>query len=140
MNIHVIDNSALIPLFFEEEGTELIARLFERTDVELIAPGFLAIELANVITTGIRRQKITQAEGAKHLHDFQQLGLELIDYPSQQHLQHVLDLATKTGLSFYDAVYLGLAEQKGATLVTHDKKLGTQAEQEGVELYKQNAS
>ena len=135
MKMYVIDNSALIPLFFEEEGTQLIQRLFERVDVELIAPRFLAIELANVITTGIRREKITPSEGARHLHDFQQLRLELVDFPSPQNLQHVLDLATKTGLSFYDAVYLGLAEQRGATLVSHDKQLRVQAEQEGVELY-----
>ena len=59
----------------------------------------------------------------------------MMNFPSPQNLQHVLDLATKTGLSYYDAVYLGLAEQRWATLVTHDKQLRTQSEQQGVELY-----
>ena len=134
MKTYVVDNSALIPLFFEEEGTELIQSLFTTTDIKLIAPRFLAIELSNVITIGIRRKKITAAEGAKHLHDSQRLNLLLIDFPSQQNLQHVLDIATTTGLSFYDAVYLGLAEQKGAILVTHDQKLARQASLQGVSL------
>ena len=50
-------------------------------------------------------------------------------------LQHVLDVAERTELSYYDAIYLVLAQQEGAALATHDKKLQAQARNEGVERY-----
>ncbi len=134
MKTYVLDNSALIPLFFEEEGTESIQKILQEVEVEFIAPEFLAIELSNVFTTGIRRQKITKSEAAQYLHMFQQLSLDLKRYPMQKNLQHVLDLATQTGLSFYDAVYLGLAEQQGAILVTHDKRLRGEAGKRGISI------
>ncbi len=82
-------------------------------------------------------KNITQAEAAQYLHAFQKLDLELLDYPSPKNLQHVLDLATQTGLSFYDAVYLGLAEQQGAILVTHDKQLRLESQKRGIEVLHQ---
>jgi predicted nucleic acid-binding protein len=134
MKTYVLDNSALIPLFFEEQGTEFIQNLLQEKEAEFIAPEFLAIELSNVFATGIRRQKITKSEATQYLNMFQQLSLDLKKYPLQKNLQHVLDLATQTGLSFYDAVYLGLAEQQGAILVTHDKRLLNEAEKQGVSI------
>lgn len=134
MKTYVIDNSAIIPLFFKEDGTVFIQDLFGKKEETFLAPAFLAIELSNVFTTGIRRQRITQAEGAQYLHAFQKLDLKLVNYPSPKNLQHVLDLATQTGLSFYDTVYLGLAEQQGAILVTHDKQLRDEAQKRGIEI------
>ncbi len=131
---YVLDNSALIPLFFEEEGTEFIQKILQETDVEFIAPEFIVIELSNVFTTGVRRQKITLSEAAQYLYMFQQLSLDLKRYPIKKNLQHVLNLATQTGLSFYDAVYLGLAEQQGAILVTHDKRLRGEAGKRGISI------
>ena len=137
MKKYVIDNSAIIPLFFKEDGTLFIQELLGKKNETFIAPAFLAIELSNVFTTGIRRQKITQAEAAQYLHAFQKLDLELLDYPSPKNLQHVLDLATQTGLSFYDALYLGLAEQQRAILVTHDKQLRLESQKRGIEVLPQ---
>ena len=131
----VVDNSALIPLFFEEEGTKLAQKLFSDKANQCIAPDFLAIEFANVLTTGIRRKRITPAEASSHLRDFQNIGLDLRIFPTPKDLQHVLDVAERAKLSFYDSLYLVLAEQEGAVLATHDKKLKTQAKYEGVELY-----
>ena len=135
MKTIVVDNSALIPLFFEEDGTESAQKLFADKEHRCIAPDFLAIEFSNVLTTGIRRKRITPAQAASHLRDFQNIGLELHIFPRPKNLQHVLDVAARTELSFYDSLYLVLAEQEGAVLATHDKKLKIQAEREGVELY-----
>jgi len=131
----VVDNSALIPLFFEEDGTVLAQKLFSDKENRCMAPDFLAIEFANVLTTGIRRKRITPFEASSHLRDFQNIGLDLRIFPTPEDLQHVLDVAERTKLSFYDSLYLVLAEQEGAVLATHDKKLKIQAEHEGIELY-----
>ncbi len=135
MNTIVVDNSALIPLFFEEDGTEAAQRFFADQENRCIAPDFLSIEFSNVLTTGIRRKRITVTEATSHLRDFQRIGLELHHFPTSEDLQHVLDVAERTGLSFYDTIYLVLAQQENATLATHDKKLKTQAEKEGVEIH-----
>jgi predicted nucleic acid-binding protein len=131
----VVDNSALIPLFFQEEGTEAAIKLFSDKSYRCIAPDFLAIEFANVLTTGIRRQRVTSVEASCYLRDFQKVGLELHLFPRPEDLQHVLDVAERAELSFYDALYLVLAEQEGALLATYDNKLKTQAAREGVEIY-----
>lgn len=135
MNTIVVDNSALIPLFFEEEGTEVAQQLFVDTDNSCIAPEFLAIEFSNVLTTGIRRKRITATEASSHLRGFRSIGLKLQHFPTSEDLQHVLDVADRTGLSFYDTLYLVLAQLENATLATHDKKLKAQAEKEGVEIH-----
>jgi predicted nucleic acid-binding protein len=135
MKVIVVDNSALIPLFFEEEGTEAAQELFASAQYHCIAPNFLAIEFSNVLATGIRRKRITSTEASRHLRDFQSIGLEMRIFPTMRDLQHVLDVSEKTELSFYDALYLVLAQQEGALLATHDKKLRTRAEQEGVETH-----
>jgi predicted nucleic acid-binding protein len=90
--------------------------------------------LSNVFTTALRRGKITPSEAAHYLHAFQQLNLKLKNYPSLKNLQHVLDLAAQSGLSFYDAVYLGLAEQVNGVLVSHDKQLRTTAKERGISI------
>ena len=96
---------------------------------------FLAIEFSNVLATGLRRKRITSTEASRHLRDLQSIGLEMRIFPTMRDLQHVLDVSEKTELSFYDALYLVLAQQEGALLATQDKKLRTRAEQEGVEIH-----
>ena len=135
MTTIIVDNSALIPLFFDEDGTAAAQELFSNEENHCIAPDFLAIEFSNVLTTGMRRKRITPSEAARHLSDFHGIGLELRLFPAMRDLQHVLDVAERTELSYYDALYLVLAQQEGAALATHDKKLQTQARNEGVELY-----
>ncbi len=136
MKRYIIDNSALIPLFFDEEGTEFIHDLLLSLESQFCVPDFIAIEFSNVLATGIRRKRITSAEAAAHLHTFKMLDIERLAFPNVHELQDVLDLATRSGLSYYDAIYLSLAEKEGAILVTHDKKLITQAKLEGVVIYR----
>lgn len=136
----VVDNSAFIPLFFEEGGTRAAEALFTTEGHHCVAPDFLAIEFANVLTTGIRRKRITPSEASRHLKDFQEMALELRPFPAPRDLQHVLDVAERTDLSFYDALYLVLAQHEGFLLATHDKKLKAGAKKEGVEIHPLYAS
>jgi predicted nucleic acid-binding protein len=132
MNTVVMDASALIPLFFQEEGTEASQNLLVRKDLNCVAPSFLAIEFSNVLATGMRRKRITPAEASRHLADFRSLPLDLRSFPADRDFQSVLDVAERTSLSFYDAIYLVLARSEDATLASFDKKLKSVAEQEGV--------
>ncbi len=130
----VVDTSALVPLFFQEGGTASAEALFSSAEYHCIAPDFLRIEFSNVLTTGIRRKRITPSEASRHLKDFREMALEVRPFPTPRDLQHVLDVATRTKLSFYDALYLVLTLQEGALLATWDKKLRAQAKKEGVEV------
>lgn len=55
------------------------------------------------------------------------LGMEIIT-PSQQLLQDALHLSFATDLSVYDCIYLALANELGAKLITADKRIVRQAE------------
>jgi len=132
MTALVIDASALIPLFFEEENTGESHEIFASREYDRLAPTFLAVEFSNVLATGLRRKRITPAEASQHLRDFGALDLELKPFPSRSDLQHVLDLADRTALSFHDAIYLALAQRHGALLATYDKALLKAARDSGV--------
>ena len=49
MTTIIVDNSALIPLFFDEDGTRAAQELFSSEDHHCIAPDFLVIEFSNVL-------------------------------------------------------------------------------------------
>lgn len=56
-----------------------------------------------------------------------------IEYQPPDRLE-VMELARKSNLSFYDAIYLSLAKEQAVPLATLDNKLSQAAEQMGVEV------
>jgi len=131
----VVDNSGLIPLFFEKEKTKFSQKLFSSSETIFLAPNFLAIEFANVLSTGIKRGRLNSSEAESHLQNFLSMGIQLVDFPNQANFQKALDLSVRRNLSFYDAIYLLLAHQESCQLVTLDRKLREASKAEGVSCY-----
>jgi predicted nucleic acid-binding protein len=113
----VVDVSALAALLFAEPEAEGIVQRLE--GARLVAPSLLDFELANVCLTKIRRHADNRGTLRAAFHLLHKLRVETVavDHPA------ILDLAEATGLTAYDASYLGLARSLRAELVTLDRKL-----------------
>lgn len=121
MAIKVVDASALAALLFNEPEADTIAAQLDGS--QLAAPALLGFELANVCLIKSRRhpeqrEALTAAFGMRG-----RLGVAnaTVDHDG------VLELASATGLTAYDASYLWLARQLGAELVTLDRQLANAA-------------
>jgi len=117
MAVKVVDASAFAALLFgEPESDRVVARL---GNARLVAPHLLGFELANVCLVKSRRHPAQAAALATAFALRRRLGVEAIAVDHDE----VVALATRTGLTAYDASYLCLACQLDAELVTLDAKL-----------------
>ncbi len=97
---------------------------------DLHAPHLLTAEVGHVVRRHVLRGAMTAARGAMALRDLADMPLQL--YPHGLLLQRALELHANA--SFYDALYLALAELLDAPLLTRDARLvgvpGTRAQVE----------
>ena len=119
--VKVVDASALAALLFGEPEAEAVAARLD--GARLVAPGLLAFELANVCLMKCRRHPDRREALLAAFRLRGRLGVEEI---AVDHAD-VLEFASKTRLTAYDANYLYLARQLGAELVTLDKMLARAA-------------
>jgi len=117
MAVKVVDASALAALLFGEPEADRIAAQLD--GAQLVAPALLDFELANVCLIKSRRhpEQREALTAAFHLRAQLQIGNAAVDHDG------ILELASATGLTAYDASYLWLARQLGAELVTLDRQL-----------------
>lgn len=116
--VKVVDASALAALLFGEPEGEAVATRLDGG--RLVAPSLLAFELANVCLVKCRRHPDQREMLLAAFQLRNRLAIEEIAVDPAS----VLDLASETGLTVYDASYLWLARQLKAELVTLDKELG----------------
>ena len=132
--IWVIDTSAVIRLFVPDGPIHAEAEsAFNRaaTGAELIlAPHLLLVEAANVLLRKQRRGELAPAELRELLLAINALPIRYCDHGAL--LVTACDLAQAHGLSAYGALYLALAEQHGARLMTCDEALDKVAQKIGL--------
>jgi predicted nucleic acid-binding protein len=117
MAVSVVDASALgAVLFAEPEADEVELRL---RGAVLVAPSLIEFELGNTCLKKCRRHPHAAPALRAALASLRQLDLRLHDVDVPQ----TLALAEHHVLSFYDASYLWLARELGASLVSLDSRL-----------------
>lgn len=115
----VVDASAVTAVMFEEtEGATIRAHVRGET---LIAPQLIDYELANACWKRIRREPGTQAAVLGMLASIERFSITRVSVQAAD----VVALATRTGLTAYDASYLWLALSRDLELVTLDNRLAT---------------
>ena len=85
----------------------------------IVAPDLLICEVANALLHNPRFPERDIEQALLTLYDLQ---LELV-MPSAELTQTVVRLASRYKLTFYDALYVGLAQELGMELVTADRRL-----------------
>lgn len=122
----VLDASVIIKWFVQESDSEIALRFKEallRGKVNIVLPDLALYEILNVLRF---KSGVTEEAIKSILPALLNLGLDIIA-PSQRLLEESLHLSFATELSVYDSVYLALANELGAKLVTADKRLVRQA-------------
>ena len=119
----VVDASALLEVLLHTfRSGSIEARLFDSFET-LHCPDLLDIEVAQVICRFEMAGEIEADRATAALDDL--MGLPIRRYSHGFLLPRVWTL--RTNLTAYDAVYVALAEQLEATLLTHDRRLAAAA-------------
>jgi predicted nucleic acid-binding protein len=116
----VIDASVAVKWFLPEPDAERAVALL-RAGHRLIAPDLLWIEVASVLWKVARRGALSADEAQRMLADAAAFPVETIE--SAPLLADALRIATATGRTVYDSLYVALAAREGAVMVTADERL-----------------
>jgi len=122
---YVVDSSIIISYLLPDEilsaSLKSIIRKFIRHQADFIAPTILRYEVGNVLKSATKQKRLNSEDALDIYHTFHDLQIR---YLSPDYLD-TLKVSLKHNLSFYDASYLCLAQEKNVKLLTLDKKLGS---------------
>ena len=127
MNLYVVDASVagkwLLPGAAEPLQQEAVGLLRQLVDgqVNLIVPDFFWIEVTDLLCKAIRTGRCTRPTAEMALSALRRH--EIPTLPVLPLLNSALDQAIVYGRSVYDSIYLALALETGARLITADEKL-----------------
>jgi predicted nucleic acid-binding protein len=117
---YVVDASVVAAAFFQDEQADACRSVLVSKHT-LHAPDLIYPETANVIWKRRLRGEVTEQEAAELLADV--LRIPLCITPSGTLVDAALRLALKTERTVYDCLYLALAVQEKAVMVTGDQRL-----------------
>ena len=131
----VLDSSVTLAWVYADETTPAIREVFEAVaSGGGWIPGLWRLEVANVLEMGVRRGRHDGAFRDAALADLAQLPLQL-DLETDLHAwSSTARLASRHGLTLYDAAYLELARRRDLALATLDQPLRAAALAEDVLL------
>ena len=113
----VVDASVTVKWFLPEIHSQAASRLLNG-EFELMAPDLIWSELGNVLWKRWRRRELTREVASEILSDFGRYPLRIVR--SGPILNETWRLASTLNRSFYDSLYLALAETENSALVTAD--------------------
>jgi predicted nucleic acid-binding protein len=127
--IIVLDSSAAIEVILKREKGKMFRELIASSE-KVITSDFFKIEVANVIRKYYKGNYIKREECSQLL----KLSKDLVDEFVSINQAHVeaLNEAIRLDYSAYDMLYLILARNNGALLLTCDGPLNRIAEKEGI--------
>jgi predicted nucleic acid-binding protein len=120
MNRFVVDASVVVKWFVPEIHRDEAFRFLKREHT-LMAPDLLLSEVGNVLWKKVRRQEITEEDGCDIIRALNRV-VPLHIYNSRPMLERAFVIASTTGRTVYDGLYLALALFQNCRLVTADRR------------------
>ncbi|MBN1358994.1 MAG: type II toxin-antitoxin system VapC family toxin [Sedimentisphaerales bacterium] len=115
----VVDASVAAKWFLPEPDAAAALRLLDGRR-RLVAPDLIYAEMGNIAWKLHARKLLAGAEAAEMIEHFLSMPLEIHD--SAILLAPALEIAIATGHTVYDCLYLALAVELGATVITADHR------------------
>jgi predicted nucleic acid-binding protein len=117
----VLDASAALDWLLQTSaGRKIEGRIYSRNE-SLHAPHLLDLEVGQVLRRLVRELVVSAHRADLVIQDL--MDLRLTRYPHSVLLPRIWQL--RHNLSAYDAAYIALAENLGATLITRDARLAS---------------
>jgi predicted nucleic acid-binding protein len=124
MNL-VVDASVAVKWLFDEPDSEkaeaLLASAGEEDDLKLVAPAILPAEVANALWKRMRRGDMDRLKTLETGQRFE--GICPLLLPIEDLVHRALELAIDSRHPVYDCLYVALAEELHADLITADERL-----------------
>jgi len=129
----VLDNSVVIGWCFQSQATEYTDRVLDKLSEETAhVPGLWVMEFSNILRKALKADRIDNAR-AKELMAIVG-GLPISVDAATCSVEENFELATRYGLSSYDAAYLELALRLNLPIASSDGALRSAAVRAGVGL------
>ena len=116
--MNVVDASVLVEFLAGDEQREAAERAIGR-EPWVWAPALVDAEVGNALRRKVRAEVLTARKARAALDDLLEMRLKRV--PHHYLVERAWQL--RDNVSFYDGLYVALAEGMGAPLVTFDKKL-----------------
>ncbi|WP_373526723.1 type II toxin-antitoxin system VapC family toxin [Nostoc sp.] len=120
----VVDTSVCIKYFIADPLSAKVNQLFgclANPQTEIFVPDLFYIECANVFWKYVRARMYTANEVQRDLVTLKAFPLRVVS--TADLMADAVSIALNYGISAYDASYVALSQQVGATLLTLDGKL-----------------
>ena len=115
----VVDASIAVKWLVQEEDSVNANSLMDQQH-EMLAPGFMALEVGNTLLQKVRRGAFSQNQAFRLSQRIFALPVEWIDTTSLT--PEAIRLALELNHPVYDCIYLALARQADALVVTADSQ------------------
>ena len=119
MTTLVVDASIAIKWQVQEVLNDEARAVLTR-NLDLIAPDFLLLEAANTFWRKVKRSELLEVHARRHLEELPAYFAELV--PTASLVERALWWGFMLRHPVYDCLYLALAEQEEAMLITADAK------------------
>jgi predicted nucleic acid-binding protein len=127
MRLLVLDASVAAKWFLPRAGESLVEESFDllrrhaEGEIEFTAPDLFWPEFGNVLWKAVRQGRWSGTAATKALQQMQEQRLSTV--PAADLVEDALAIALASGRTVYDSLYIALAVQRGAELVTADERL-----------------
>jgi len=80
------------------------------------------VEVSSSVWKAVLQERISEGDAKKKIEALKMLASALTIFKAEDYLERGFEIALKEKITIHDAIYIALAEDKGATLFTSDRK------------------
>ena len=113
----VVDASSLAKVVLLEEGWESVPLTTETATLD-----YSVVEVSCSVWRAVLRGRIGEEDAKRKIEALKMIAGALMIFKAEDYLERGFDIALKEKITVYDAMYIALAEDKGATLFTSDRR------------------
>jgi predicted nucleic acid-binding protein len=136
----VVDASLALCWYFPDETSAFADSILIQTSAETtFVPHHWKVELANGLTMGVRRNRISSIYREQTLSAVDALEYRIDTAGVDNVWPDAVEIADRRGLTVYDALYIELAKRTNSKLATLDKAMNRAAVAEGVSVVEETA-